>query len=71
MDKGLEMILIEELSDVFGSEYALTIIDLEKERVGDDPMKLLGGIRNLMLKAGGERFAELIYSRIQARMKGD
>ena len=63
-----EEIVVNELSRIFGREYALMLLELEKERSGSDIKKLVGGIRGLMVKAGGERFGEMIYSRLQSKL---
>ena len=64
-----EEILLEELGAIFGEECAKTMISMEKNK-GKTSKELMIGLRRVLVQAGGERYAEKIFQRLDSRTGG-
>ena len=65
----LENSLIEELSIIFGRDYAEALITAQKEK-GKSSKEILMNLRTLLTKAGGEKYAEMIFQSLDSRIRG-
>ena len=65
-----EAILVEELGAIFGNDCARTMISVEKKK-GGDSADMLSGIRKVLVQAGGETYAEMVFQRLHSRIGGD
>ncbi len=65
----LENSLIEELGIIFGRDYAEALITSQKEK-GKSSKEILMNLRTLLTKAGGEKYAEMIFQSLDSRIRG-
>ena len=68
--KNSEEILVEKLGTIFGKDCAKTMISMEKNK-GKSSKELMIGLRRVLVQAGGERYAEMIFQRLDSRIGGE
>jgi len=62
--------LRRKLTDVYGSDVANTMLAVEKKRCGEDIDKIVEGLRDIFVLAGGEKYAEYVLELIGASRGG-
>ena len=65
-----EEALLNELTHLYGRDFAVAMVNIEKNKYGNDTNKLLGGIRALLTTVGGRRYAQEIYERLVTTVGG-
>ena len=65
-----EAILVEELGAIFGEDCAKTMISMEKNK-GKNSKELMVGLRRVLVQAGGEKYAEMIFQRLGSKIGGE